>query len=410
MTSLYHPLLKRGIFVLSNWSVLPPVGGITIYESFELSLHPLRLQIDAKVGRRIMEYVYPSRKNRRKSIEEVPQADTAMDNAMRTSSFGYLDSPDVANPALPLNHELSGLTPPLRKLGASRSFTDLRSTAAQDTRQVTLRPTLQRARSQTAVDRFEREAKRQKTQNSVHRNNGDAAEMKTRSSRKTFVFVKISSLNLLLSVMKEDAFVCRDARIRTRDLEFRNQTLSFEELVNQFIPSDMSWKGWVKMAFQQPLVPVLPVARELISKTKWIASKSTAAVIEHSSPPSLYRSKAITYNDDEDEPEQSRDLTIVPHKISPSRPGRWKKTSHRKQENVAVFGAGPLTADPEPLEDEELGIRPPSKGVLSLFSRASSKTRKSDTSLTSSSRHRMSSEQNRNMPGLLDQYTQNGKP
>lgn len=26
--------------------------------------------------------------------------------------------------------------------------------------------------------------------------------------------------------MKEDAFVCRDARIRTRDLEFRNQTLS----------------------------------------------------------------------------------------------------------------------------------------------------------------------------------------
>lgn len=27
------------------------------------------------------------------------------------------------------------------------------------------------------------------------------------------------------------------------------------------------------MAFQQPLVPVLPVARELITKTKWLASK-----------------------------------------------------------------------------------------------------------------------------------------
>jgi hypothetical protein len=43
--------------------------------------------------------------------------------------------------------------------------------------------------------------------------------------------------------------------------------------VNQFIPSDMSWRGWVKMVFHQPLVPVLPVARELFSKTKWIASK-----------------------------------------------------------------------------------------------------------------------------------------
>lgn len=29
----------------------------------------------------------------------------------------------------------------------------------------------------------------------------------------------------------------------------------------------------MKMALHQPLVPVLPVARELLSKTKWIAAK-----------------------------------------------------------------------------------------------------------------------------------------
>lgn len=29
----------------------------------------------------------------------------------------------------------------------------------------------------------------------------------------------------------------------------------------------------MKVAFHQPLVPVLPVARELFSKTKWIAGK-----------------------------------------------------------------------------------------------------------------------------------------
>jgi hypothetical protein len=43
--------------------------------------------------------------------------------------------------------------------------------------------------------------------------------------------------------------------------------------VEQFIPSDPSWKGWVKMALHQPLIPVLPVARELFTKTKWIARK-----------------------------------------------------------------------------------------------------------------------------------------
>jgi hypothetical protein len=52
--------------------------------------------------------------------------------------------------------------------------------------------------------------------------------------------------------------------------------MKFEELVNQFIPSNLSWRGWVKMVFHQPLIPVLPVARELLSKTKLIASKGSS--------------------------------------------------------------------------------------------------------------------------------------
>ena len=43
--------------------------------------------------------------------------------------------------------------------------------------------------------------------------------------------------------------------------------------MDQFIPSGRNWKGWVKMAFNQPLVPVLPAAREIISKTKWVNTK-----------------------------------------------------------------------------------------------------------------------------------------
>jgi len=45
--------------------------------------------------------------------------------------------------------------------------------------------------------------------------------------------------------------------------------------VDQFIPSDLSWRSWAKMVFHQPLVPILPVARELFSKTKLIASRGS---------------------------------------------------------------------------------------------------------------------------------------
>ena len=53
-----------------------------------------------------------------------------------------------------------------------------------------------------------------------------------------------------------------------------NDMSQFEELVDQFLPSDLTWRGWVRMAFHQPLVPVLPVARELFSKTKLIPSRN----------------------------------------------------------------------------------------------------------------------------------------
>ncbi|KAE9388876.1 hypothetical protein BT96DRAFT_960138 [Gymnopus androsaceus JB14] len=265
---------QRGIFVLLDWSTLPPVSGITIYESFELSLHPLRLQIDAKVGRRIMEYI-PG-----------------------LVSSGFMD------------HALDpGSLAPLRKLGTSCSFTDLRSSAAQDSARVLLKPPLHRTRSseylkrnQTMVDgagsgQPEDRSYGTRPSLSLRSRVGDAAEMKTRSSRKTFVLVRISSLHLLLSTMKEDAFSC-----------------------------------WVKMAFQQPLVPVRPVAQELILKTKWIASKSTTAVMEHGIPPKSAPPKAIAivlHNDEEaNEPEGHRSSSSFDLHPPPSSKRHWKKASH----------------------------------------------------------------------------------
>ncbi|KAJ7276501.1 golgi-body localization protein domain-containing protein [Mycena haematopus] len=349
-----HALLKKGLFVLANWSILAPVGGITIYESFELNFHPMRLQVDAKVGRRIMEYVWPARRNRKQLIEDesFATADNTPDIVLVRSS---LDSPRSQT----RNASISPPSLSPARLSASRSFTDLRSA-------VTLappsRPGLHRTASSGALRHGtttvappmdpSRKKNRSDSSNKVaqltRRKTGDAAEMKTRSSQKSFVMVRVSSLNLLLSIMKEDSFVCRDAHIRTRDLEYRNQTWSFEELVDQFIPSDMSWKGWLKMAFHQPLVPVLPVARELISKTKWIANNKSGQDL--TSPPKAR--KAILYTED-DGAESDRS-----HSSS-----RWRRRKRGDVVPPIVPGAA-FTAEPE----EE--SRPPSRNrKFTLFGR-----------------------------------------
>ncbi|KAG2156152.1 golgi-body localization protein domain-containing protein [Suillus clintonianus] len=267
-----HPMSKRGVFLDADWAVLAPVGGISIYEKFQLDFHPIRLQLDASLGQRIMEYVWPARRSRNRGTDTAPPFDTH-----HPKPRASLDSSTLLNqPRSSLDS--TSLTPPLRKLGPSRSFTDLRSAAADS--MITPYPATQsNQRSFTASPDTLDESRRHRhaimRQGSLdHKTDFD--EMKTRSSQKNFVLVKISSLELLLSIMKASSFECRDARIRTHALEIRNQTWSFEELVDQFIPSDLTWKGWVKIALHQPLVPVFPVARELFSKTKLTASKSVS--------------------------------------------------------------------------------------------------------------------------------------
>lgn len=44
------------------WKTLPPVGGISIIDAFEMRIHPLRLQIDYEEGVQIFEYVFGATK------------------------------------------------------------------------------------------------------------------------------------------------------------------------------------------------------------------------------------------------------------------------------------------------------------------------------------------------------------
>ncbi|KAF9569300.1 hypothetical protein CPC08DRAFT_812902 [Agrocybe pediades] len=406
-----HPLLKRGLFLAANWTILAPVGGITIYEVFEMSLHPIRLQVDAKVGRRIMEYVWPDRKAREQvtGLEDPPHQDSSSkpppEITVKSPMSGRssMDSPRIVPGSKQLSKASKKMQgPTLRKLGSSRSFTDLRSAREDDvlspppmsppaflTTPGFLSPPafLKRTHSTDSVNfasLLEAPAtpgpKGIETNDSdgLSKSTGDAQVMKTRSSQKTFVLVKISSLHLLLSVVKEGSFECHDAKIKTRELEYRNQTWSFEELVNQFIPSNMSWRGWVKMAFHQPLVPVLPVARELLAKTKWTASKSSNP---HDNPLRLLHPRAFGLDDDRRL--NSVHMETTKKSESPSK-SPWKnalRSGHKEPTPTVLGPSTPLTAEPEQMEfdvpEAKTPERPPGRRrVKSLFgSRSNSKSR-----------------------------------
>lgn len=182
--------------------MLAPVGGITIYEKFQLDFHPIRLQLDASLGQRIMEYVWPARRSRNRDTD----TDTASPyDTHHPKPRASLDSSKLLNqPRSSL--DASSLTPPLRKLGSSRSFTDLRSAAADS--MITPYPTAQsnqRSLTADALDESRRHRHAIIRQISLEHKT-DFDEMKTRSSQKNFVLVKISRL------------VHKNERLRTRML------------------------------------------------------------------------------------------------------------------------------------------------------------------------------------------------
>jgi len=167
----------------------------------------MRLQIDARVGRRIMEYLWPARRNRRQQIDEAKCQDpeAANEGASPTSmipipSRSSLDSTRALHPLRkPPDGSGSRRSPPLRRLSSSRSFTDLSSAS-----QTLHTPKLQKTRSseglrQSSISPELTDGRWLKTWSEIagralmlERKVGDAAEMKTRSSQKTFVLVRIS--------------------------------------------------------------------------------------------------------------------------------------------------------------------------------------------------------------------------
>jgi len=221
---------KRDVFAILSWIVLAPVGGISIYEKFEVDLHPLRLQLDTKVGQRIMEYIWPARKHRRHQKTLQAESPTNLTKLQPPAPGSGSQDPSPTSAGRPRQSmDQTRLTPvPVRKLGTSRSFTDLRSAVGGPMSALHLNRSTEALSSPTTPTSLTQPLRRG---GSLSPGMNDALIMKTRSAQKTFVAVDIATISVLLSIQKEAAFSLRDAHINTRELHYRNQTWSVSTLV-----------------------------------------------------------------------------------------------------------------------------------------------------------------------------------
>lgn len=213
-------MYQRGLFAEAQWRVLAPVGGISIYDYFELELHPIRLALETQLGNKIVDYLIPGRRSRREAMRsDISTVAGPSENVSRsaTSDAGTepLDDaiPHFMGPSTGGSKSYT-LTPhqePKQKARpvTSRSFSNLRSAAAESRITGYHAPGLPKSSSSTAlVDR----------KNSMDSNDvikvgsapkfgmkmdnveGDASEMRQRSAQKTFVHVKIPRYDIPCSL------------------------------------------------------------------------------------------------------------------------------------------------------------------------------------------------------------------
>jgi hypothetical protein len=169
--------LQADLLLRARWKTMPPVGGISILDDFKLRFHPLRIQIDASVGQKIQDYLFPKdRRNRFHSVE------TLNPEGRQPESPESLESP--SHPSGSSQSAATRLKPRV-PVARSASHTDLRRAAVESTPS----PRLHRTRSTNALQ--------------INRKNGfteadrisldhTLAEMRARSSEnRTFVHANI---------------------------------------------------------------------------------------------------------------------------------------------------------------------------------------------------------------------------
>ncbi|CAO1616639.1 unnamed protein product [Sympodiomycopsis kandeliae] len=240
-----HPMAKQRRFVNAVWSELAPVGGISIVDQFELDLHPLKVQLEMKVGKMIMDYVFGSRRNREK---EDNKRKAILDAQAKKSSPKSKSSPFARLTSSSKQNGQNGASTPDATSRRTSSSSDVRPPRssrgmASESSGQNLEPSRPASiRGEQGSDEDERE-----DSSPLAMAKRNAAEMRKRaSSNLTFVFFKLPETVFCLSYKgdKDKSITdVYDLVFRAPNIEYRNRTWGYEELV-QHMKKDIFRAAW----------------------------------------------------------------------------------------------------------------------------------------------------------------------
>ncbi|KAF8681124.1 RNA pol II promoter Fmp27 protein domain [Rhizoctonia solani] len=319
-----HPMVAKSLFAQAEWSILAPVGGIPIVNSFVLDLHPIRLQFERKLGRKILSYIF----SRREALVEANGKPSATSNPTRPSrpstprtSYSATVGPGhksrssvgtIAGVGLGIGSGIAGIprasldNTSLESASEARprtlkkratSHTDLQEAAAASSpaivgddlglegrrpiprsrssnalRTEAKRPgTPSKGASRTAVTRpttGDKDKERERERELEAKD--DANEMRVRASKnRTFVYVKVSGLALALSYKRDTPMSLTtvpdldDFRFETPAFAYQNETWSFEDML-ETLRKDIYRAAWAQKG---------ALLREIFTKAKIITPK-----------------------------------------------------------------------------------------------------------------------------------------
>ncbi|KPV73207.1 uncharacterized protein RHOBADRAFT_54988 [Rhodotorula graminis WP1] len=237
-------LAQMDVFCAVLWNSLAPVGGISIIERFELHLHPVRLQLEHAVGRRILDYVF--------STDRYNKADDVDGDAHGDGRRRDKASPDVSRSSSSLNvpglnaqakRSVDSFTAPRKSYASSTSLGATSSTGsdrALASSSASIRSAEHRLRKAVSADMLVSDAREEGL---------DADEMRRRAaSNHTFIFVEISSTLLCLTYRSEKEDKSSLPNIynityKTPLIQYRSKTWSFLDLLDQ-LKRDMIRSVW----------------------------------------------------------------------------------------------------------------------------------------------------------------------
>ena len=160
------------MFAEARWTVLPPVAQISVIERFELHLHPVKVQIERKIGREIQEYISPKDKKPKTPVapSKIPPSSAGEVSTRKSLDHG--------NPPVPPRLMLSRNTSILDGKDSSGRLRPLhRSASASSLRTGSIGPATPTGTSHASTPNHATETD----------------EMRVRAKKRTFLFVGLES-------------------------------------------------------------------------------------------------------------------------------------------------------------------------------------------------------------------------